>query len=107
MLSDQKILDLFQDPNFMGSFSGVSNFQHFLRTDYGENVPKQKLYQLLKTLPNYIYQLRSPTHYATRSYQVDSFGKLLEMDLAFLKPFRVSTVLNFLIYIFLKEVDDR
>lgn len=76
-LSDQKILQLYQDPSFYGSFSGVKNFQHFLFTDYGYHISSDRLYNLLKTLPNYIYNLRPKRKFPTRSYQIDSFGKLM------------------------------
>ena len=35
-LTDEDLVKLYQDPNFMGSYGGMSNFKHFLYTDYGE-----------------------------------------------------------------------
>lgn len=77
MLSDEELLRLYQDKSFTGSYSGVSNFRHFIFTDFGELIPYNRIYKLLHTLPSYVYQLRSPRHFKTRSYQVDSFGKLM------------------------------
>jgi len=57
---------------------------------YLQDVPKARIYKILKTIPNYIYQLKSPKRYPTRHYQVDSFAKLIEIDLAFMTPFNVS-----------------
>ena len=36
VLTDEDLVKLYQDPNFMGSYGGMSNFKHFLYTDYGE-----------------------------------------------------------------------
>jgi hypothetical protein len=35
-LTDEDLVKLYQDPNFTGSFSGMTTFKHFLYTDYGE-----------------------------------------------------------------------
>ena len=87
MLSDEDILKLYQDPNFPGSFSGVKNLRHFIKTDLNENVSEQRLYSVLKTLPNYIYQLKPIRKYPTRNYVSDSFGELMEIDLGFMAMF--------------------
>lgn len=57
-LSDSDILNLWQDKNFLGSFSGVKNLQKFLFTDYHEHIPLQRLYNLLKKSPDYLMNLR-------------------------------------------------
>lgn len=87
MLSDEDILRLYQDPNFGGSFSGVKNLKHFMKTDLNENVSEQRLYNVLKTLPNYIYQLKPIRKFPVRNYVSDSFGELMEMDLGFMAMF--------------------
>jgi hypothetical protein len=87
MLSDETIIKLWQDPKFMGSFSGVKTLREFLYTDFGEHVPTQRLYNLLKKIPNYIYQLRPRRKFPTRHYDVDSYGKVIEADLAEMKMF--------------------
>jgi hypothetical protein len=82
MLSDEEIIKLWQNPNFMGSFSGVSTMQHFLLTDFGEHISVKRIADILKKIPNYIYQLRPVRKFPTRQYDVDSYGKLIEADLA-------------------------
>jgi hypothetical protein len=77
MLSDEDILKLYQDPTFGGSFSGVKNLKHFLKTDLNEDVSEQRLYNVLNTLPNYIYQLKPIRKFPTRNYVVDGFGQLM------------------------------
>lgn len=87
MLSDEDILKLYQDPTFPGSFSGVKNLKHFIKTDLNENITEQRLYNVLKTLPNYIYQLKPIRKFPVRNYVSESFGQLMEMDLGFMAPF--------------------
>jgi hypothetical protein len=87
MLSDEDITNLWQNPQFMGSFSGVGTMQHFLFTDYGEHISAKRIAEILKKIPNYIYQLRPRRNFPTRSYDVDSYGKLLEADLAEMKMY--------------------
>jgi len=36
VLTDEDIKRLYQDPKFLGSFSGAVNLRQFLYTDYGE-----------------------------------------------------------------------
>ena len=36
VLTDEDIKRLYQDPKFLGSFSGAVNLRQFLFTDYGE-----------------------------------------------------------------------
>lgn len=87
-LSDQEILKLWQDKNFLGSFSGVKNLQKFLFTDYQEHVPAQRLYSILKTSPDYLMNLRPVRKFTRRHYQVYSFAQLIEMDLGFMKTYK-------------------
>ena len=55
-----------------------------------QNIPASRLYRVLKTIPNYVYQLRAPRHIQKRSYEIDGYLKYMETDLAFMKPFAVS-----------------
>jgi hypothetical protein len=71
----------------MGSFSGVTTMQHFLFTDYGEHISAKRIANILKKIPNYLYQLRPRRKFPTRPYEVDSYGKLLEADLAEMKMY--------------------
>jgi hypothetical protein len=66
MLTDQDLLRLFQDPSFAGALSGVKNFKQFLYTDLGESVSVQRIYNVLKSLLNYIFMLRPIRKYPTR-----------------------------------------
>ena len=55
-----------------------------------QSIPASRIYRVLKTIPNYVYQLRAPRHFPKRSYEIDGYLKYMETDLAFMKPFAVS-----------------
>ena len=82
MLSDEEILRLYKDPNFVASFTGVRNFRNFLFTDLGENVSEKRLYGILKKDPNYIMHMKPVRKFPTRKYDIKSFGELVQADLA-------------------------
>lgn len=89
MLTDEDIIKLFRNPEFKGSFSGMKNFQIFLKTDLNENVSLQRLYNVIKNYPDYIYQLKPIRKFPTRNYVTDSFGELMEIDLGFMPTFNL------------------
>lgn len=95
VLTDQEILKLYYNKDFMGSFSGMRNLKKWIFTDYGEDISLNRLYTIFKQTPDYVQNLRPVHNFPTRHYQVDSFGKLLEMDLGFMKAFNVSLNFNF------------
>jgi hypothetical protein len=67
----------------------MKNFQLFLATDLNEHVSLQRLYNVIKNYPNYIYQLRPIRKFPTRNYVTDSFGELMEIDLGFMPVFNL------------------
>jgi len=87
-LSDSDILKLSQSKDFDGAFSGPANLRKFLYTDFGEDIPLRRIYNILKKSPDYLQNLRPVRRFPRRHYQVYSFGQLLEMDLGFMKKFK-------------------
>jgi len=87
MLTDDDIKRLWLDPKSPIAYSGIRNVKLLLKTTYGEDVSASRIHRILSTIPNYIYQLKAPKRYPTRSYDVHSFGSLLELDLGFMHPF--------------------
>lgn len=87
-LSDEDIIKLSQDKNFLGSFSGMKTLQMFLFTDFHEHIPLHRLYSIMKKNPDYLMNLRPVRRFPVRHYQVYSFGQLLEMDLGFMKKYK-------------------
>jgi len=84
MLTDAQIVDKYTDSDFGGSFSGVKTFQIFLKTDLNEHVSQNRLKQILNQLPFYIVSQRPIRTFPRRHYSVNSYGELLQADLAFM-----------------------
>ena len=53
-VSDKRLLQLWRDPNFSGSYRGIKTFQTLLKTDLNVDVSEKHLYQLIKTDPIFI-----------------------------------------------------
>jgi len=87
-LSDDDILNLYQNKSFDGAFSGPITLQKFLFTDFGEHISTKRLYGILKKSPDYLQNLRPVRRFPRRHYQVYSFGQLLEADLGFMKKYK-------------------
>ena len=82
MFSDDELRELYQDPTFYGSFSGARNFQIFLKTDFNEDIPIDRIYKVLKTIRSYVISLKPIKRFPRRKYDVAGFGSLLQADLA-------------------------
>jgi hypothetical protein len=77
VLTDDFIKSLYLSPEFEGSFSGMSTMKHFIEEKYNECVSLNRLYKIMKTLPEYVYQMKPIRKYRLRSYEVDGFAQLL------------------------------
>ena len=84
VLTDDFIKQLYTDPDFEGSFSGIQRMRHFIEQKYQECISLNRLARIMNSLPEYMYQLKPIRKYNLRSYQVDGFGQLLECDLGFM-----------------------
>ena len=81
MLTDQEILQLYKDPKFAGSFSGVRIFRDFLYGEKHELVSVKRLYSILKQDPIYLQHMKPIRKFPIRHYDVQSFGNTVQMDL--------------------------
>lgn len=104
MLSDQEILDLYQNVDFHGSFSGARNFQMFLKMDKNEDVPLKKIYCLLKQLPLYIMNQKRIRNFPRRKYNVTSFGQCCQADLAEMPSFNSFNYFLLLVDLFSRHI---
>ncbi len=57
-LSSDKIRQLWRDPKFSGSFSGLVNFQTALKFEKNINISRKKLYDILSKDRNYLLEMR-------------------------------------------------
>ena len=83
-VSDQKLLQLWRDPTFNGSYRGIKTFQTLLRTDLDISVTETHLYKLLKTDPIFLIHQKPHRNFDRRSYDIRNYGELVQADLAFM-----------------------
>jgi hypothetical protein len=88
LISNTKILELWRNPNFSGSYLGIKSFQILLKTDLGIDVSENRLYKVLKTDPIYLIHLRPQRKFERRHYDLRFYGELIQADLAFMFPYK-------------------
>lgn len=81
-ISDEKIIQLWRDPNFSGSYTGIKTFQILLKTDLNKDVSEDRLYKVLKRDQNYLIHQRKYRKIERRHYDVNFYGQLVQIDLA-------------------------
>jgi hypothetical protein len=86
-VSDKKLLQLWRDPNFNGSYRGIKTFQLLLKTDLNIEVTEDRLYKLLKTDPIFLIHQKPQRNFDRRSYDIQNYGELVQADLAFMFEF--------------------
>ena len=103
-MSSKEILKLYKDPNFDGSFSGVRTFCDFVFAEKGIKLSPKHVYDVLKTDPLYLMQMKPVRKFPTRPYDVQSFGNLCQMDLANMPQFDGFKYFLILIDVFSKHI---
>jgi hypothetical protein len=84
MLTDGEIVEKYRDILFPGAFSGIRNFQMFLKTELNEDVNLKRIYDILKKEPFYIISQKPIRRFPRRKYSVAGFGSLMQSDIAFM-----------------------
>ena len=84
--TEEKLLSLWRDPKFGGSYRGVKTFQMFLKTDKNIDVSEKELYNIVKKDPIYLMHLQTKS-VKRRKYFLSNVGELIQSDLAFMFPF--------------------
>lgn len=83
---EKKIIDLWRDPSFSGSYRGIKTFQTFLKTDRNIEVSEKKLYKIMMNDPIYVMHMRTKK-VNRRHYYLSNIGELIQSDLAFMYKF--------------------
>ena len=76
-----KIVKLWKTPTFSGSSTGLSTFQDALK-EKGINISYNKLYAIMREVPDYITSTRPVRRYPRRTMKVHGFCDLWQADLA-------------------------
>ena len=77
-LSDEKLLELWKDPAFDGSFRGVRTFQTLLKTDLNINVSEKRLHDLLKKDPIFLIHQRRHKKILRRNFYLSAIGQTVQ-----------------------------
>ncbi len=104
MLTDEEVLRIYKDPNFFASFGGVRQFRDALFAEYNEDVPLQRLTKILQSDENYLIYMKPKRKFPLRHYDVQSFGSLVQMDLAFMPNYQGFKYFLLLIDAFSKHI---
>jgi hypothetical protein len=96
-ITDERLLELWRDPNFSGSYRGIKTFQILLKTDLDIDVSTKRLFSVLKKDKNYIMHQKPVRNFERRHYDVNFYGELCQMDLAVM--FKFSNYIYFLLLI--------
>jgi len=76
-VSDKRLIELWKDPHFDGSFRGIKAFQTLLKTDLNIDVSERRLHYLFKNEPFYLIHQRRKI-VKRRSYDLHGLGELVQ-----------------------------
>jgi hypothetical protein len=82
MITDDKLLKLWRDPTFAGSYRGVRTFQILLKTDLNIDVSQKRLYDLLKKDSIFLIHTKPKRKFDRRHYDLRTYGELVQADIA-------------------------
>jgi hypothetical protein len=82
MVTDKRILDLWRDPSFSGSYRGVKSLQILLKTDLNIDISQKKLYNILKKDSIFLIHTKPNRKIERRQYDLRYYGELVQADLA-------------------------
>ena len=81
----KRLIELWSDDSWPGSYSGINNFQSHLLLDKNIKVSKSVIRKALSRLPEYSTTITRKYKYRRRHYSVSTSRELAEIDYAFLK----------------------
>jgi hypothetical protein len=97
MWTEEKILSLWRDPTFSGSYRGIKTFQILLKTDLNIDISEKELYKIIRKDPIFLIHQKRRRNFPRRSYDLRFYGELIQSDIAYMFPF--NNFLYFLVVI--------
>lgn len=85
-MSDAEIRNLWKNPDFAGSFSGILTFQKQLLHEKNIKISIRRLRHILKSMPDYLQHVTHRIHFPRRDYSVHGWLHIMQADLSILKP---------------------
>jgi hypothetical protein len=96
MSIEEKILGLWRNPNFSGSYRGIKTFQILLKTDLNIDISEKELYKIIRKDPIFLIHQKRRRNFPRRAYDLRFYGELVQADIAYMFPFN-----NFLYFLVL------
>jgi len=93
---EEKIIELWRDPSFAGSYRGLKTFKLFLKTDKNIDVSEKQLYKIMLNDPIYVMHMQSKK-VNRRHYYLSNVGELIQSDLAHM--FKFNDFKYFIVFI--------
>ncbi len=88
MEEENKIMQLWRNPNFSGSYSGLANFQTCLKNEKNIDISRNKLLTILNKDRDYALEMRKVTRKINRRpMNIHGYGNLFQADLGQLYTF--------------------
>ena len=87
-LSRNKIIKLWQDPNFAESFSGITTFKNALEAKKNFRISLTKLREILRESPQFMDSIRRIKKYKRRRLQLSGNGQLAQMDIGIFNKYQ-------------------
>jgi len=84
----EQILNLWRDPNFQASYTGIKTFQTLLKLNENIDISEKKLYEVLKGDPLFVMHMRGKKMVSRRYYNLDYYCELVQSDLAYVFEFK-------------------
>lgn len=83
----ERILKLWRDPNFQGSYTGIKTFQTLLKLNENIDISQKQLYEILKGDQLFVMHMRGKKTISRRHYNLDYYCELVQSDLAYMFEF--------------------
>jgi len=81
-VSDERLLELWKDPHFEGSFRGLNAFQTILKTNLNIDVSQKRLREIFRNERFYLIHQRRKT-ILRRHYDLNYVGELMQVQIIF------------------------
>ena len=103
-LSDEDIKHIWLNKSFPGSYTGIYTFSNSLRYYYNLHVRKTRLRRVLHQIPGFYMHILRPKRGQRRKMNLNTFGQLCQVDLAFMHNYDEFKYFVLLIDIFSQNI---
>jgi len=100
----EDIINLWRNPSFHGSFSGLTNFQSALKYDKNIVVSRNELLTIMQEVPEFIIESKRIRKFPRRKVIVHGYAKTFQADLAEMYEFNTYKWILVVIDLFSRRI---